>query len=314
MGRRRLSGFFAILFILALGFAPAHAVRADGIQVQSNTSKNNFPNGMTFSLVASSSANISKVRLKFKILPVAITTFQTAQCNGDKNITCSANVGVSRGSYLNPKSQVVYTWEMTDDSGQSLETPEQTVTYEDSRFGWQSKTNGDITVWSYAGSANTITAIQGAAQDSVNNIGPLLHTNIDFPIKVLVYSNARDLQQALAPGSSIYTAGQVSSADTALTSLDQLGISSGLDTIRHEVAHLVTGKASKDFIAGVPAWLNEGISVYSQRNFDDGWQQSLDQAIRTNRVLSIPSLSESARDANATVNLFYGEAGSIVKF
>ena len=50
---------------------------------------------------------------------------------------------------------------------------------------------------------------------------------------VIVYSNGRDLQQALTPGSSQYTEGQVSSADTALTSLDQLGVSSGLDTIRH---------------------------------------------------------------------------------
>jgi hypothetical protein len=50
-------------------------------------------------------------------------------------------------------------------------------------------------------SANTITAIQGAAQESVDNISALLHTTIDFPIKVLVYSNARDLQQALSPGS-----------------------------------------------------------------------------------------------------------------
>src|SRR5437763_2621884 len=142
MGRRRFSGLAAVLFVLALGFTPAHAVRADGIQVQSNTSKNNFPNGMSFSLVASSNANISKVRLRFKILPVAITTFQTAQCNGDKAVTCTATVGTTRGSYVNPKAQIVYAWEMNDDAGQQLQTEEQTVTYEDSRFGWQSKTDG----------------------------------------------------------------------------------------------------------------------------------------------------------------------------
>jgi hypothetical protein len=314
-GRWRLLGLVGVVLVMGVALGqPARPARADGITVQSNTSKNNFPNGLTFSLVASSNANISKVRLRFKILPVAITAFQNAVCNGEKSVTCTAAVGTTRGSYVNPKAQIVYAWEMTDDAGQQLSTAEQTVTYEDSRFGWQSKTDGLITVWYYTGNANSINSIQAAALESVNNISDLLRTQIDFPIKVIVYSTARDLQQALTPGSSQFTAGQVSSADTALTSLDQLGVASGLDTVRHEVAHLVTEKGAREFIAGVPAWLNEGISVYSQKNFDDGWKQTLDQAIKQNRVLSISSLRESARDANATVNLFYGEAGSLVTF
>jgi hypothetical protein len=302
-------------FLLLVTFAsPAPPARADGIQVQSATSKNNFPNGVTFSLVASSNANITKVRLRFNISPTKITAFQNGQCNGDKTVTCTAAVGMTRGSYLNPKAQVVYAWELQDDAGNQFSTDEQTITYEDTRFGWQSSTDNGVTAFYYAGSNDRINSIVGAAHESVANINGLLKTQLDHPIKVIVYSNARDLQQALTPGSSQYTAGQVSSADTALTSLDQLGLSSGLDTIRHEVAHLVTGRASRDFIGGVPSWLNEGISVYSQRTFDAGWQDGLDAAIRQKKPLSIASMGESTRDGNATVNLFYGEAGSIVKF
>src|SRR5439155_2127021 len=192
----------------------------------------------------------------------------------EKTVTCTATIGTTRSSYLNPKADVVYAWELQDEAGNQLNTEEKTVTYEDTRFGWQSKTDGLITAWYYSGSTDRINSIQAAAHESVDNVSNLLKTTIDFPIKVIVYSNGRDLQQALTPGASQYTEGQVSSADTALTSLDQISAGGGLDTIRHEVAHLVTGKASREFIGGVPAWLNEGISVYSQKTVDQGWQQA----------------------------------------
>src|SRR6202030_530133 len=142
------------------------------------TSKNNFPNGITFSLVASSNANITKVRFRFNILPTKITGFQSGQCNGDKNVTCTALIGNTGGSYLNPKAQVSFAWELQDDAGQQLTTDQQTATYEDTRFGWQAATDNGVTAYYYSGNATTISSIEGAAHESVTNISDLLKTQI----------------------------------------------------------------------------------------------------------------------------------------
>jgi hypothetical protein len=61
--------------------------------------------------------------------------------------------------------------------------------------------------------------------------------------------------------------------------------------------------------------LNEGISVYSQTQVLSSHASALASAIKANRVLSMTQLnSSSTGSASDTVSLFYGEAGSIVKF
>jgi hypothetical protein len=63
----------------------------------------------------------------------------------------------------------------------------------------------------------------------------------------------------------------------------------------------------------VPAWLNEGLSVYAQRTPGAGYEQAVELAVRRDRALSIRSISSSPGDPSL-VNLFYGQSGSIVEF
>jgi len=87
-----------------------------------------------------------------------------------------------------------------------------------------------------------------------------------------------------------------------------------LDITRHEVAHIVTRQATKGPF-GIPAWLNEGISVFSQSQPLAGHEAALQSAIQSDRVLSMRELTSSASGSvGETVGLYYGEAGSIVKY
>ncbi|MBI3733988.1 MAG: hypothetical protein HY259_11115, partial [Chloroflexi bacterium] len=80
----------------------------------------------------------------------------------------------------------------------------------------------------------------------------------------------------------------------------------------HLVVHLAT---TNPLIGGVniPAWLDEGLSMYNQDSVESGYTGALNQAIRTDSLISVRSLSAIAGQSDQVV-LFYGEAYSVVKY
>jgi hypothetical protein len=86
------------------------------------------------------------------------------------------------------------------------------------------------------------------------------------------------------------------------------------------VAHLVTRRASRSAepVAGnytryeIPSWVNEGISTYSQTRLLPGEEQTFANAVRSNRVLPITSLSAALRGTDFA--LAYAQSGSIISY
>jgi Peptidase MA superfamily len=316
------SRFVLASLALLVGFcafgSPAlpHA-KAAGIEVRSDTAQSRFPDGIQFSIFLESDSDITDVRLKYRVLPDGTLSFARGQCTTGRVANCNATVGATRASYLVPGATVVYNWEIQDASSNRLDSPEKRVTYDDARFKWESIRDGNITVFYYFGEEPK-SALQTARQ-TIDRVSALDNTRIEFPLKIWVYQNNRDMQPAVASrqAPNVVVEGEVSTSDTAIVSREQ----DFLNTLRHELAHVVMRRAtrSNDPVGenyvwyDVPDWINEGQSVYVQTRAGQFYESSLDQAIKTNRVLPITSLSAGAASA-AGVGLFYGESGSIVKF
>ena len=100
-------------------------------------------------------------------------------------------------------------------------------------------------------------------------------------------------------------------SDTAMVSADV----ATLDITRHEVAHIVTREATKGPF-GIPDWMNEGIiRLLADRARSRATTPRSQAAIRSDNVLSMPELNSSASGrAASTVGLYYGQAGSMVKY
>jgi hypothetical protein len=312
----RLWPAFAAFLIgaLALGSSGLNPkeILAEGIEVRSQSVQNRFPEGLQFTLFVAAGGEISDARLHYRLTPQTTEGQVKATCTPGTTSNCTATVGGTRASYLVPGANVEYWWDLRDAAGNSLTTERAQTQYMDTRFQWESKTDGKVTAYYHAGTDQSVTSILQAANESVNRMSALLKTDIDFQIKVWVYENARELQQAAAPDSQAtggILEGQVVAADTALVSKD----SSTLDTVRHELTHVVVDRASRGFIVPVPTWVNEGLAVYSQRSYSPGWQEALDLAIRRNLPLPIESLGDSTR-SNADFSLFYAESGALVRF
>jgi hypothetical protein len=88
-----------------------------------------------------------------------------------------------------------------------------------------------------------------------------------------------------------------------------------METIPHELTHMVVEQATWNPYGGIPTWLNEGLASYAELNGEPppGRQEDLEQAIKDDRLLSIRSLSAEPGDPDQ-VNLFYAESFSLVKF
>jgi hypothetical protein len=106
----------------------------------------------------------------------------------------------------------------------------------------------------------------------------------------------------------VVTAGQRVASDTVLV------LSNGAtETLRHELAHILTKQAGEGPFARLPSWLDEGTAMYAQNAPGAGFEGSIDLAIERNRVLSLRSMSSPTGNPNA-VNLFYGQAWSVITY
>ena len=294
---------------------PARASTA-GIEVISENVQNRFPDGVSFTLFVGSDAEISSVRLRYRILPDGVPVSARPRCTTGASINCTADVGVSQASYMVPGAEIVYSWEVEDAAGASLRTEEARFMYEDDRFTWESITEANLTVYFYFGDQDSQRLVLSTARETIDRLSALMATRVDLPVKIWVYRTAQEMQPAVAsrrgqgPSSSVQTLGEVGASDTALISRD----TDFLNIVRHELAHIVTRQATDDHITDIPVWINEGISTYAQRELLPSEARALDLAIRRDAVLPITSLSVSARGTADLVSLFYAQSGSLIAY
>jgi hypothetical protein len=283
-----------------------------GIQVGSNTATSDFPNGISFQLVASAPAGIEDVRLVYQIAPDGVRATAVPDCTtSSSSVSCHYQLAGSHQDIIIPGAEVTYFWRTTS-GGAPQETAPQKITYEDDRFDWKTITEQNMTIWYYSGSDDAARAVLEAGLDSEQKSSALLQTTVDYPVKLFYYATAQDMGPAILANNSenVITLGEVVYSDTAMVSADAYP----KDIARHEIAHVVQ-RAALDGPYDAPAWLSEGMAVYEQSQPLDGQRAGIDSAILSGRVLSVRSMSSaSSGGLSENVSLFYGESWSLVNF
>ena len=304
-----VAAFLAGFLILAGVVWTANA--QTNIELRESNARSDFPNGFVFNMTVEAAAGLDEVRLVYEIAPDGVRATAVPACTEGQIASCRFELGANARTLLIPGAQVTYFWRITS-GGVTTDTEPQLVAYEDTRFDWQTVTEGNLTVWYYSGDEDEARAVLAAGRDTLDRIGALLQTTVDFPVKILYYDTARDMQAAIISNNAegVITRGEVVYSDTAMVSAD----SAAGDITRHEVTHIVVRQAI-DGPFGLPDWLNEGTAVYSQIQPLGGQQSALDLAIQNNQVLSVRSLSSASSGAIASrVSLFYGQSFALVDF
>lgn len=211
-----------------------------------------------------------------------------------------------------PASTITYHWKITNAAGDTFETDEQSFTYMDDRFDWQSKTEEPITIYWY-GRVDGPHLLDVAVQ-ALTRLEQTIDYELKMPINIVVYQNRRDMQGATAPrGESfdeqITLLGVVVAPDIMLL----LSATDVENTIGHELTHMVVGAATENPFADIPTWLNEGLAMYNQDYVEQRYRAVLQDAVDSNDLDTVRRLS--GRTGNpARVNLWYAEVWSVVDF
>lgn len=268
---------------------------------------NNFPEGITFRASVSAGQQITDIRLRYKILPDGTA----ASARGKFDPGNSADVEVVLNEYLPPGTIVNYYWEVRA-GAERAETAEQSFFYDDIRFQWQKVEADGLAVYHYTGDDDAARALLDVGAQAVTDVEALLRVEVPFPINVWIYASREDMAPALPPRSPTYeeriiTLGVRIASDTVLV----LGEVS-YDTLRHELAHVVTAVAGDSAFGSLPSWLDEGTAVFFQED-PGGYRDAIESAIRRGNVLSIREITSPPGEPEK-VGLFYGQSWSIVKY
>jgi hypothetical protein len=300
----------AIVFVLLASASPRGAGADAGPTVTASV-QNNFPDGMTFSVHAEGPAQITKLRLHYKILPDGTDAIAQPVFTPSTSVDGNSLIGGSK-LYLPPGTVVDYHWEATDAAGNTGQTAPQSPFYNDIRFNWQEVTGDGLTVYYYSGSSDDATTMHGVAVKAIADAEALMGASVPFEVQVWVYDNQDDMRPALqktSPSfdSQIITLGVKVASNTVLV----LGNVS-FDTLRHELTHIVTGRAGDSALGSLPVWLDEGTAVHAQQD-QGGYRAAIEQALSSGNVLSVREITAYPGDASK-IELFYGEGWSLVSF
>lgn len=314
MRGRVLAGAVAALTLGAALFVPGQrpAVAQQPPSVVSDQATNRFPQGLRFQVEAQGS-DVTEVELRYAIGPDGVRTRVVARCSPERGprVSCSAEI-TPPNPYLPPFTEVRYVWRVTDAAGATAESDERSIVYADTRFQWRESASGNLIVYTYNNADGRPLAAAGRA--SLDKTGALLRAPVTFPVRVVVYNSVPDMsvarqQRSQAFGEQVITMGERVSADTVLVLNDR----GAVDTLQHELAHVVTKRAGEGGVGSLPAWLDEGTAVNAQDRVGSGYDGAFRAASSSDALLSLRSMT-SATGRPEDINLFYGQAYAFVRY
>jgi hypothetical protein len=306
-----------ILLLVTPVFSIPGEAATSGILLSQST-QISFPNSITFLINAQSNANITQLRLHYIVEQqnsIRVTSEGWAQFDPSPSVSTKW-LWDMRKSPLPPNSHIEYWWTALDSSGQTAQTDKSAVVFDDTRFKWQSISNGPVTILWYSGSTSFANSLMNSAQEGLkrieNNTGAIPRGSV----KIYIYANAKDLQSAqlFAPeweGGVTFDQFNVIAIGVSTSELAY-----GERAVPHELTHWIVDQITfNNYGAGLPVWLSEGLATYGESStLNQSYRDALNIAIKNNQLLSLRSLS-SPFSADPTIAYSsYGESNSVVTF
>ncbi len=276
-----------------------------------------FPSSMTFSIKAQSDVNITQLRLHYKVERqnyADVTSEAWAQFTPGTTVNTQWLWDMRKGG-IPPGTLVNYWWTAIDASGKTGMTPTAQVNFADNRYKWQSITSGPITLYWYQGSNSFANSLIAAGQQALQRLQTDTGAIPQRHASIYIYASTSDLQGALLfpqewTGGVAFTGYDVIAIGVSTSQLTW-----GQGAVRHELTHWITHQLTfNNYGAGLPVWLEEGLATYGEGPLTPGRVSLLSQAVQSNNLISVRSLSSPFSAITSVAELSYTESYSIVNF
>lgn len=194
--------------------------------------------------------------------------------------------------------------------------PPVTVLYADTRFTWQTATEGIVRVHWYQGDASFGQHALTIAKDAISTAEQALGVTETAPIDFFVYADATAFRQALGPSTGEFVVGRAVPEIRTLFGLVAAGDLNGSEisvTIAHELTHIVFDTATNNPYHEPPHWLNEGVAKYLSEGYGSSDRGLVTAAVGDGTLYPLASLA-SAFPTGDAVFLAYAEADAAVDY
>ena len=299
--------------------------QGDGIHVVSRQVTADFPNGITFSVTASSSDPIEEIRAFLKPLGSDVSTYGYLDLHTETGGQVRGEYVMTTGTgstHKPPGTVVRYSFEIRDAAGRVTRTEEEEFLYLDRSQEWLDwkeivDPDGVLTVYYYGDYVEQrARTVLEASKKTLENMGPVLGIKPVDPIKIVAYSNYQDMSRGLPFRSQkiredLETQGQAFPTERVLIVLASGTTVTGIAS--HEFSHILVAEAAGKGYSLVPAWLNEGLAEYANLDPTPEYDWALNYAIFTRRVKPLWYLSNFSGEPNDIV-MAYGQGKSAVAY
>jgi acyl-CoA-binding protein len=306
----------ALLAALLLALLAGSALAQGEIRILSQSQENRFPKEIVFRLAVEGDNPIQRITLFYRIAGGQVTNYAYPTFTPSRSVEAEYSLQTRGGQSIIPGSELEYYYEIEDNAGHKLKTKPITFTYEDTRFQWRVIKGDRLSVYWYGGGKGPAEKVYQAALRTMELMQRQAGASPTGPVKIYVYNSKQEMDVAL-PFRSKTTTQELVTQGEAFPQANLvmiLGSDQEVEaTTAHELTHLITHQLTDNPFASIPAWLNEGLSMYAEGELRPSNQLALEAAISSNTLLSLRTAS-SLPGRPEQVNLFYGEAYSVVKY
>jgi hypothetical protein len=315
--KKRLALIALLLCLMLAVFSPVVVQAQSELSVVQSSAVADFPNRMNFNLSAQSNFDITDVRLCYSVDRTSFANVFTEialDFSPDTTVEVGWSLEMVMVGGLPPGSSLDYWWKIEDAGGGSLVTEPVTASFDDTRYQWQSLTEGPVTLYCYQDDPDFVNELMASAQEALARLSADTGAVLDKTAQLYIYANATDLQGAMIhpqewTGGVAYPRYGIIAIGIAPTN-----ISWGKRAIAHELAHMVVHQMTLNPYNDLPTWLDEGLAMYAEGELEDEFVIYLKRAVANGSLISVQSLC-SPFSANASeAGLGYAQSASLVRY
>ena len=313
---KRASLLALILCLFLFLLSPVSVQAGDRLAILDSSVEVDFPLKLNFSLSAESDVNITEIRLHYTVERMSyaqVTSEVYLEFAPATRVEAEWSWDMRKTGGLPPGSTVGYWWTVEDAKDDRIKTELTKVKVDDSRYPWQSITEGKVTLFWYEGDESFVRELMAAGQQVLVRLAEDTGAAPEKPVNIYIYASSQDLLGAMIfpqewTGGVAHTRFGTIAIGIPTDSLDW-----GKGAMAHELTHLVIHQMVFNPYNDLPTWLDEGIAMYAEGELEPVLADLLDRATAEDKLISVRSLSSPFSAYAEESALAYAQSYSIVK-
>ncbi|CAN5764216.1 hypothetical protein BH23CHL7_BH23CHL7_04920 [soil metagenome] len=219
--------------------------------------------------------------------------------------------------HVPPNTTFEFRFRIRDPQAGDILGPIGLATVVDRRFEWRTTDGPIVRLHWYQGDEAFGQRALDIGEAAIARASELLGVTETDPVDFFIYATTDDLYGALGLGTRENVGGQAhSSIRTMFGLIEPHEVNrSWVDTlVTHELTHLVFDTATENPYRAPPRWLNEGIAVYLSEGYTPAWRSTVEEAVRTDRLIPLDGLGGLFPTTANEFRLAYGESVSAINY